>query len=300
MKPLGIAVWFAAVLASAFCMASAAAATISAVATTSIVGDVVRQIGGERIEVVVLIPYGTDPHTFEPTPRDLVTLAHADVVFMNGAGLEEALERILGSPELQGKVIDLSAGLPLRTLDEDHDHEHKGVDPHVWLDPLLVADWTHRIEEVLTAHDPTGKEGFAARAAAYREALVELDRWIQEQVAAIPPERRVLVTDHWVLGYFAARYGFTEGGAIIPGFSTLAEPSAREMAELVDRVRHLGVRAIFVSPGFNGLATQFARDTGIPVVVLFLEALSAPDGPAPDYLSLMRENVRRIVEALGE
>ncbi len=270
-------------------------APVAVVATTSIVGDVVAQVGEDRVALTVLMPLGTDPHTFEPTPRDVVTLARARLVFTNGAGLEENLARVLETPELRNKVVDLSAGLPLRELDEDHG----GVDPHVWFDPLLVAAWTHRIAETLAAADPEGGELYLARAAAYRGALEELHLWIQGQVEAIPPERRLLVTDHRVLGYFAARYGFTEVGAIIPAFSTLAEASARERAALVDKIRALGVPAVFVSPEFNpALAAGLARDTGVRVVVLFHGSLTPPGGPAPDYLSFMRENVRRIVEAL--
>ncbi|HPD06479.1 MAG TPA: metal ABC transporter substrate-binding protein [Candidatus Bipolaricaulis sp.] len=288
--------WFLGVVIGGFSLASLGA-PVAVVATTSIVGDVVQEVGGERVALVVLFPPGTDPHTFEPTPQDLVALSRADAVFIAGAGLEEGLARILSSPELQGKVVDLSAGLPLRALAPDG--AHGGTDPHVWFDPLLVAEWTRTIESALGRLDPPGKEEFAARAAAYREELAALDRWIQEQVAVLPPARRVLITDHWALGYFADRYGFIEGGAIIPALSTLAEPSARDRAILVDRIRSSGVPAVFVSPEFNpDLASELARDTGVRVVVLFQGSLSAPDGPAPDYLSFMRENVRRIVEAL--
>lgn len=287
----------------ALALAGAGVATpLPVVATTSIVGDVVAQVGGERISVTVLMPSGTDPHAFEPTPRDLVTLSWARLVFLSGAGLEESLLPFLSAPEVAPKVVDLSAGLPLRELEEDHDHEHHhhGVDPHVWFDPLLVMAWVDRIAEALAAADPEGRDLYRSRAAAYQEALAELDRWIQGEVAKVPPERRLLVTDHWVLGYFAARYGFTEVGAIVPAFSTLAEPSAREWAELVDKIRALGVPAVFVAPDFNpALVAQLARDTGVRVVVLFYESLTDSDGPAPDYLAFMRENVRRIVEALG-
>lgn len=279
-------------------VATGAAASLAVVATTSIVGDVAKAVGGDRVTVVVLFPAGTDPHTFEPTPRDLVTLSRARLVFINGAGLEQGLARILESPELRGKVVDLSTELELRALDEDADHG--GVDPHVWFDPTYVMSWTDRIREALVALDPAGEPGYVARAVAYRADLEALDTWIQAEVAAIPPARRALVTDHWVLGYFAARYGFTEVGVIVPSFSTLAEPSAREWAELVDKIRASGVPAVFVSPEFNAaLASQLARDTGVRVVVLFHGSLTGPAGPARDYLSFMRENVRRIVGALG-
>jgi len=287
-----------------------AEAPLSVVATTSIVGDVVAQVGGDRIAVTVLFPPETDPHTFEPTPRDLVVLTRAKLVFINGVGLEEGLTKILEAPEHQGRVVDLSAGLDLRALEEEHkdadedhgdgdEHDHGGVDPHVWFDPLLVAAWTHRIEEALGAVDPEGKEAFAVRGAAYRRALEDLDAWIQAEVQNVPPERRILVTDHRVLGYFAARYGFEQAGAIIPAFSTLAEPSAKELAALEDTIRNLGVGTVFISsPANPALAERIARDTGVKLVVLFHSSLTGPDGVAPNYLAFMRENVRRIVAAL--
>lgn len=285
--------WWTTVLSWA---ATATAAQVAVVATTSIVGDVVRQVGGDRVAVVVLFPLGTDPHTFEPTPRDLVLLTRADVVFANGAGLEETLASILETPEIRSKVVSVSDGIELRTLED----EHGGADPHVWFDPTNIIAWTHRIRDALTALDPAGAPDYAARADAYEASLLDLDAWIQDQVATIPPERRVLVTDHWVLGYFAALYGFREAGAIVPGFSTLAEPSARDLAALEDQLRALRIPAVFVSPGFNpGLAARLAQDTGVRIVVLFHGSLSEPGGPAPDYLAMMRENVRRIVEALG-
>jgi ABC-type Zn uptake system ZnuABC Zn-binding protein ZnuA len=270
------------------------AAPPSVAATTSIVGDVVAQVGGERISLSVLMPLGTDPHAFEPTPRDLVALARAEVVFASGAGLEETLAPILTSPEVQAKVVDLSAEVPFRTLEDE-----EGIDPHVWLDPTNVILWTRRIERALSAVDPAGAEEYAARAEAYRSALHDLDLWIQDQVAAIPADRRRLVADHRALGYFAARYGFVEAGAIVPSFSTLAEPSARDLAQLADQLRALGVPAVFVTPTFSpALAAQLAADTGVRIVILYLGTLTGPDGPAPDYLAMMRENVRRIVEAL--
>ncbi|MBC7093725.1 zinc ABC transporter substrate-binding protein [Candidatus Bipolaricaulota bacterium] len=272
-----------------------AASPLTVVATTSIVGDVVAAIGGDRVSVRVLFPIGTDPHAFEPTPRDLVALAQAEVVFASGAGLEETLAPILTSPEVQAKVVDLSAEVPLRTLEDE-----EGVDPHVWLDPTNVILWTRRIERALSAVDPAGAEEYAARAEAYRSALHDLDLWIQDQVAAIPADRRCLVVDHRALGYFAARYGFVEAGAIVPGFSTLAEPSARDLAALADQLRALSVPAVFVAPTFSPtLAQRLAADTGVRIAVLYLGTLTGPDGPAPTYLAMMRENVRRIVEALA-
>lgn len=260
--------------------------------TTTIVADVVRNIAGENFQVAALIPPETDPHAFELTPRDLQLLLSADFIFANGAGLEEGLEPFLALPEIRGKVVDLSADLPLRPLDG-------GWDPHVWLDPTLVMKWTEKIAAALSQRFPEHAEFFEARAERYRAELAALDRWIQEEVEKIPAERRLLVTDHFSLGYFAVRYGFSEVGALVPSESSLAEPSAQELAELVRKMRELRVPAIFISPAFNrALAERVAAEAGAQVVILYIGALSGPEGPAPDYLSLMRENVRRIVEAL--
>lgn len=267
-------------------------ASAEVLATTSIVADVVQAIAGDCLPVLALIPPNTDPHSFELTPKDLHLLLSASLIFTSGAGLEKNLEPVLSLPEVQPKVVKLSAGLPLRKLGEEWD-------PHVWLDPTLVALWTEKIVAALSELVPECAALFSAQGEKYRAELRALDEWIREEVEKIPPERRLLVTDHFSLGYFAARYGFTEVGAIVPSESTLAEPSAWELAELVEKIRALRIPAIFVSPTFNwALAEQVAAESGAQVVILYLGTLSGPAGPAPDYLSLMRENVHRIVDAL--
>ncbi len=263
-----------------------------AVATTPIVADVVRAIADDVLPVVSLIPPDTDPHSFELSPQDLQLLISADVIFINGAGLEKDLEQLLSLPEIGPKVVDLSAGLPLRTRGQDWD-------PHVWLDPTLVLSWMEKIISALSEIAPEAANFFAAQGEKYRAQLLALDEWIKEEVKKIPPQRRLLVTDHFALGYFAARYGFREVGAIVPSESSLAEPSAWELAELVQEMRALKVPAIFVSPTFNpALAQSLAAEAGAKVVTVYFGTLSGPDGPAPNYLSLMRELTIRIVEAL--
>ncbi len=264
------------------------------VATTTVVGDVVRAVGGEAIELAVLLPPGADPHTFEPTPRDAAALADADLVFINGAGLDAFLGRLLRDAIQQQKVISASDGVELRRLPGDE------VDPHVWFDPLNVVIWTRNIEQALTARDPANADTYRTNARRYETALRELDAWITAQVAQVPPERRKLVTDHALLGYFVDRYGFEQVGALIPGSSSEAEPSARELAGLVDAIRELQVPAIFVGTTINpGLAQRIAEDTGARVVSLYTDSLSQPGGPADSYLALMRYDVSAIVEALA-
>lgn len=269
-----------------------AAGPVRAVATTSILGDVVREVGGDLVQLTVLLPPDTDPHTFEPAPQDMARLSRADVVFICGAGLEAALEPYLS---LAPRVVDLSRGIALRSFPDG------GVDPHVWLSPLNVAIWVKKIAAALAELDPAHAEGYHARAQGYRQQLAFLDSWIEEQAEKIPEGRRVLVVDHLAFGYFADRYGFRQAAAILPGFSTLAEPSARGLAELERTIRKLSVPAIFVSHTTSSpLVEQVAYDTGVRVVHLYVGALSGPDGPAPTYIALMRYDVLAIVAALGE
>lgn len=266
---------------------------LKVVGTTTIVGDVLNAIGGQEISLAVLLPIGSDPHAYEPVPEDLVAVAGAELIALNGAGLETFLEPLLRSSGTKAEVLDLSWGLNLRRLAEGE------FDPHLWFDPRNVMDWAERIAAKLSALDPGNAGLYAARAASYRAALDELDTWIIEQVGQVPQASRKLVTDHLAFGYFADRYGFEQVGAIFPGFSTLAEPSARELAELEEEIRRFGVKAIFVGTTVNpALAERVAADTGVRLVFLYIGSLSGPGGPAPSYLELMRFDVAAIVAAL--
>ena len=269
---------------------------LQVVATTTIVGDVVRAVGGDAIALTVLLPPGVDPHTFEPTPQDVAAVADAAVVFANGAGLEGFLEPLLQNAGGEARLVFVSEGIAYRRLNAG-----ASVDPHVWFDPLNVLVWVQNIEEALRTLDPTHAEVYVANAQRYRTALRELDAWIRDQVARVPPERRRLVTDHAVFGYFADRYGFAQVGAIVPGMSSAAEPSAQELAALEDAIRRAGVPAIFVGATVNpNLAQRIAEDVGVRVVFLYTGSLSPPGGPADSYLKLMRYNVSAIVDALTE
>ena len=173
------------------------------------------------------------------------------------------------------------------------------MDPHVWFDPLNVAAWSETIAKALAEADPDRASLYRARADAYREEIRDLDLWLRDRVAVIPEEARRLVTDHEAFGYFANAYGFEEIGAILPGFSTLSEPSARELATLEDAIRTAGVPCIFVGTTIpSALAEQVAADTGTRIVFLYTGSLSEPDGPAATYLDLMRFDVEQIVRGL--
>ena len=272
------------------------------VATTTIVGDVVRNIGGDAIQLEVLLPPGSDPHSFDPTPQDVAKIAKASLIFANGAGLEAFLEPLLKNAGSQAQVVYVSDGVQLIRFQSNLPGEESGPgggDPHTWFDPQNVKVWVQNIEKALSAQDPKDAQTYAANARRYIQQLDALDSWIQTQVDQIPSDQRKLVTDHEAFTYFAARYGFQQVGAIVPGYSTLAQPSAQELAALEDAIRKLGVKAVFVGETVSpNLAKQVAQDSGVKLVYLYTGALSDSKGPASTYLDFMHYDVNQIVNGL--
>jgi ABC-type Zn uptake system ZnuABC Zn-binding protein ZnuA len=276
------------------------------VATTSIVGDVLANIAKDRVDLQILLPADADPHAYQPTPQDLTLIANADVVFINGLGLETFFEDILINTGGQAVVVSLSEGVQARAasphsddLDDSHDSDQAEPDAHVWLNPDNVAQWVDNAASALSALDPVRAAEYAASATAYRSSLDALNTWIIREVSQIPETDRKLVTDHLALGYFADRYGFDVVGAVIPSYSTAAEVSAQELAALQQAIRASGAKAVFVTIGTNPVVSErLADDLGLRVVQLYIGTLSDPDGPAATYLDLMYYNVTAIVNAL--
>jgi zinc/manganese transport system substrate-binding protein/manganese/iron transport system substrate-binding protein len=279
------------------------------VASTSVVADVAANVGGEHVSLSVLIPRGTDPHTYQPTPADLQMLYEADLILLNGFDLEIDLEEVLAPVSQDVPVLSLSEGLPARTLeaqehaDEDQDHEEEhgsSLDPHVWFDPNHVSHWVDQIELALTQIDPQNTISYQENAQKYRKELSSLDDWIQDQVATIPIDQRKLVLDHLVMGYFADRYGFEMLSALVPAFSSAAEASPRELAELGDMIDAEEIQAIFIGVDTNPrLAQQIANDLGISVIEIYTGSLGPTDGPAATYLEMMQYNVLAMMNALS-
>lgn len=276
------------------------------VATTSIVYDVVANVGGELIDLTMLIPLGTDPHGFEPRPQDVAAISEAHVIFANGMGLEEFLDPLLESAGAAGSVVHVSHGVDfLETEDEEEEHQadehdHAGTDPHTWMNPNNVKVWVQNIETALSALDPDNTVQYQFNAADYTEKLQVLDEWIRQRVADIPETDRRLVTDHLIFAYLADAYGFEQVGAVIPGYSSLAEPSAQELAELVDAIQEFEVKAILVGGTVNpNLSQSIAQDTGAELIFVYTGSLSEPGAGAETYLDYMRFNVNAIVQALG-
>ncbi|MBN1217366.1 MAG: zinc ABC transporter substrate-binding protein [Anaerolineae bacterium] len=279
---------------------------LKVVATTSIVADVVKNIGGDKIDLTTLLPIGTDPHTFNPAPADLAAVADAHVVFANGMGLEEFLDEMVKNAGGDAIVIQVSAGVETRQLDEaegeQHEaenHRHKGADPHTWTSPANVKVFVHNIEHTLSALDPANSEIFEAKAKVYEAQLDELDTWVKTQIDTIPAENRELVTDHTAFGYYADRYGLEQVGAVIPSFSSAAESSAKELANLEDAIKAYQVKAIFVGTSVNpSLSERVADDTGVKLVTLYTGSLGQTGSGVESYLAYIRYNTRAIVEAL--
>jgi ABC-type Zn uptake system ZnuABC Zn-binding protein ZnuA len=283
------------------------------------------------VDLTVLLRIGADPHGFTPTSREVAAVAGATVLFQNGLGLEALMAPVLRNAGAGTTLVTVSDGIQTLTLAAPEGAAAGAasagataasvvtagstaaaaeapptpagagpeVDPHVWMDPINVQVWTQNIERALTAADPAHAAGYAANAAAYHDQLDQLDAWIRTQVAAIPADRRLLVSDHQELAYFARRYGFEQVGTILESLSTLAEPSAASVAQLEDQIRRLGVPAIFVSTTVNPqLADRVGGDTGATVVPIYTGSLGPAGSGASTYLDMMRFDVNAFVQVL--
>jgi ABC-type Zn uptake system ZnuABC Zn-binding protein ZnuA len=280
------------------------ASTLNVLASTSFLADITRNVAGERAHVDSLLPVGADPHAYQATPSDLVKISESSVLILNGLEYEHFVESLLENAGGERLVVTASEGLePYPIIEQESDtedeHSYETGDPHMWLDPVLVITYVENIRDGLSAADPGGAEIYKANAQAYLAELEELDDFIKEQVEQIPDERRLLVTNHGALGYFAERYGFRVVDTILPSFSSGASASAREVADAIEAIKSSGAPAIFLDEVENAtLANQISAETGVQVVEgLHLESLT--DGaPAGTYIDMMKYNVSLLVQAL--
>jgi zinc/manganese transport system substrate-binding protein len=302
---------------------------LNVVATFSILGDIVAEVGGERVTVTTLVGPDGDAHVFQPAPADAQAVAGADVIVANGLGFEGWMERLVEASGTRAALITAAEGItPIAYGDKDHDHaghdhdhdhahshdhdhdhnhaaeaghhghDHGEFDPHAWQSVTNVALYVVNIERGLAAADPGGAETFRANAQAYLAQLDALDAEIRAAVAALPADRRTIVTSHDAFGYFAADYGLT---FLAPqGVSTEAEASARDVAALITQIREDGIAAVFVENiADRRLLDQIAAETGAAIGgTLYSDALSGPEGPAATYLDMMRHNLGQLTAAL--
>jgi len=277
------------------------------VATTTIVGDLIQNVAGDQVDLITLMAPGVDPHTYVSTPAHTAAVHDAHVTFVNGAGLEANLSKLLASAGGNTIQIVLTDGLDLLAVEAEPADAHEGsdeehapgeVDPHVWFSVPNVIAWARTVEKVLSTLDPDRAARYRANAAQYTEQLEMLDTWIFEQVAQIPQANRRLVTNHPSFGYLAQRYGLEQIGAVYP-VSPAAEPSARELAALQRAIRSYGVPAMFTETTVNPkLAERIAQDTGVRLVRLYTGSLGEPGSGVDSYIALMRYDIKAIAEAL--
>ena len=267
-------------------------AELSVLAAETFLADIAQNVAGERVAVESILPLDLDPHTYEPTPQDLVKITNSQLLIVNGAGFEFWMDELIENRGGEQLVIEASEGLA--------ESSERPGDPHFWLDPVSVITYVENIRDGLSTVDPAGELVYRRNAAAYIDELKMLDVWIMDDVKQLPKERRILVTNHESFGYYADRYGFEIIGTIIPSASTGSSPSAQQLVQLVDEIRRTNAPAIFLESGSNPqLAEQVARETDVKVIGdLYTHSISPPDGAAPSYLDMMMYNTRTIVEAL--
>ena len=298
------------------------------VASFSILGDMVSEVGGDRVAVTMLVDLDGDAHVYSPTPADAQTVAAAQVVVVNGLGFEGWLDRLIEASEYAGPVIVATAGIKglemaeegheahaedeahahgevkAEGADHDHDdhagHDHGPIDPHAWQSLANARLYVANIEAGLTAADPEGAETYAANAAAYLAEIDAAEADIKAAVAALPENRRSVVTSHDAFGYYAAAYGMTFHAP--EGLSTESEVSAADVAALITQMKAEAIPAVFMENITDGrLLEQITSETGAKIGgTLFSDALSGPDGPASTYLNMMRHNTTTLTTALGE
>jgi ABC-type Zn uptake system ZnuABC Zn-binding protein ZnuA len=272
-----------------------AGASIDAVATTTHVADLVRQVGGERIGVDGIMPSGADPHDFEPRPSDAAALSEADVVFRSGGDIDEWL----------GELIESAGGdaTEVMLLDSVSGMEGEGgeLDPHWWQDPRNAILAVAAIRDALAEADPDGRAGYERNAATYTRELRRLDTDIERCIQRVPPDKRKLVTTHDALGYFAERYDIEVIGAVIPSLSTQAQPSARDVNELVEQIEDEGVEALFPEVAVSQRLEQaISRESGAEVGrELWTDSLGPDGSGAETYLDAMRANAAALAEGMS-
>jgi zinc/manganese transport system substrate-binding protein len=279
-------------LAAIIAPAKAEARKIPVVASFSIIGDFVRQVGGDRVSVTTIVGPDGDAHVYEPSPADGRSIAQARLIFVNGLGFEDWLDRLIAATKSKGDVVTLGKGITARKDEE-------GEDPHAWQDVANAKVYVEAIREALMAADPEGAATYKANADSYLAKLDALDAEIQQAIAAIPKERRRVVSTHDAFEYFAARYGVE---FLAPqGVSTEADVSARDVAKIIDAVKTHKVAAVFIENIADPrLAKRIASETGARMGgVLYSDALSDAKGDGATYIDMMRHNVKQLAKALA-
>lgn len=274
------------------------------ISTNTIAHDLVQQVAGDLVDARCLLPAGADPHAFEPKPADIRQVARADLVVVNGLGFESWIAKLVANSGFKGSVVTLAEGItPLTgacTADHDHhDHHHHGdLDPHAWQDVRNVIRYVENLRAALVALLPDHAAALNTRASAYTAELNALHTLLTDTLSALPAERRKLVTSHDALAYFGHAYNL----AIVPiaGLSTEQEPNARQLAQLIRRIRAENVPAVFIESTSNPkLARLLATEAGVSIPPsLYTDSVGPAGSPAGTYVGMMRHNADTIAAAL--
>ncbi len=287
-----IRLWLIALAMLAAIGPSRAAERLDVVASFSIIGDFVRNVGGNSVSVTTLVGPDSDAHVYAPTPADAKKIAGARLIFVNGLGFEGWLPRLVQSSGSKAKIVTASDGIsPLRL--------GSAADPHAWQSVGNVKVYVANISRALAAADPDGAEQFRKNAQAYVEKLDALDREVRDAVARIPPDRRKVISTHNAFGYFAAGYGIEFVAPL--GVSTESEPSARDIARIITQIRTAGIPAVFLEnitdPRLMG---RISAETGARVGgTLYSDSLTGEKGDSPTYIAMVRHNIKTLTSALS-
>ena len=293
---------------------NASAADLKVVASFSIIADLARNVGGDRIDLKMLVPVDGDAHTYEPRPADAAALSEANVVLVNGLELEGFLSRLIETSGTKAPVVEVSKGVkPIKGEEDEHEkhdekhadagheehHHHGEFDPHAWQSVKNGEIYVKNITKAFCAADKAGCDTYEANEKAYLAKLDALDKEVRAEIGSIPKSKRTIITSHDAFGYFQHEYGLK---FLSPeGISTEAEASAADVAKLVDQVKEDKASAIFVENITNPrLIEQIARETGLKVGgTLYSDALSSADGPASTYIDMLRHNVKTMTGAIA-
>jgi zinc/manganese transport system substrate-binding protein len=276
-----------------------AADKVKAVASFSILGDMVSQVGGDRVEVTTLVGPDGDAHVYEPTPADAKNLASSAILFTNGLGFEGWMDRLEKSSGFKGKVVVTSKGVKPRAMVEEEGKSETITDPHAWQSLANGRLYVANIRDALIAVDPAGKATYEANAAKYLDEIAGEETNVKAAIAALPGARKKIITSHDAFGYFGAAYGLE---IIAPeGVSTESEASAQDVAKIIRQIKAENIPAVFMENiTDHRLLDQIASETNAKIGgTLYTDALSPADGPAPTYLDMFRHNVETLTAALS-
>lgn len=277
---------------------SHAADPLPVTASFSILGDLVRAVGGDRVAVTTLVGPNEDAHVFEPRPTHAKAIANSRLLVINGLGFEPWAQKLAQSASYKGITVVASHGVTPRAMPEQAEHGPTETDPHAWQNPNNVVLYVRNLSTALAKADPAGAATYQRNADAYVKELQTLDAWAQAQFAAIPAAKRKVITSHDAFGYFAAHYQIQ---FLAPqGVSTEAAPSAKGVAQLIKQIQRKKIKAVFVENISDPkLLLQLSRDAGVTAgAALYSDALSSADQPGATYLQMMHHNVTQLAAGM--